>query len=140
MKGILIRLIIFVIFILIVKIPISLSEKKKQEKFESCSFYTVMEPRNMSSYNYMRYDFYYDYVRFSSSSTVSAWNLGFFYNPDIAINNKYWVQVHCHDMKLNQVLWKIPVPDTLKYIPPKGWNKIPYGLKEESVWFKRWEK
>lgn len=88
----------------------------------------------------MNYDFYYNDSRYSSSSTVSALDLGFSYTPDIAMSGRYWIQVYCKNFETHRILWKVPVPDTLTYIPPKGWKKIPYGLKEESVWFKRWRK
>lgn len=113
-------------------------ERGVTNKLKECSFYTIMEPRRMSDINTMYFDFFYDYKMYSYSSSVGSEDLGFSYTRNSALSRKYWIQVNCDDFKVNRVLWKIPIPDTLKYIPPKGWKKIPYGLKEESVWFKRW--
>lgn len=115
-------------------------ERRITAKLRECSFYTIMEPRRMSSSSYLYYDFYYDYTRYSSSTTVGSEDVGVFHTKESVMSERYWIQVNCDDFKTDRILWKIPVPDTLKYIPSKGWKKIPYGLKEESVWFKRWKK
>lgn len=115
-------------------------ERRITAKLKECSFYTIMEPRYMSSNSYLYYDFYYDYTRYSSSTTIGSEDVGIDHTKESVMRERYWIQVYCNDFKTDRILWKIPVPDTLKHIPPKGWKKIPYGLQEESVWFKRWRK
>lgn len=115
-------------------------ENRITENLKECSFYTVIDPKRMSDNNTMYFDFSYNAQNYSFSSSVGSSDLGLFYTRELALSRRYWIQVNCDNFKTQRVLWKIPVPDTLKYIPPKGWKKIPYGLKEESVWFKRWKK
>jgi hypothetical protein len=115
-------------------------ERGITSKLEECSFYTIMEPRIMHSSDYLYYDYYFNYKRYSGSTTIGSEDVGIGHTKESVMSERYWIQVHCEDFKTRRILWKIPVPDTLKYIPPKGWKKIPYGLKEESVWFKRWKK
>lgn len=115
-------------------------ERGITNKLKDCSFYTIIEPRRMSSSDYLYYDFYYNYSRYSGSTTIGSEDVGIWHTKESVMSERYWIQVNCNNFKTRRILWKIPVPDTLKYIPPKGWKKIPYGLKEESVWFKRWKK
>ncbi|WP_367916519.1 hypothetical protein [Leadbetterella sp. DM7] len=135
-----VKIIILLVLLAIFHIFYVRQEDDITAKLEECSFYTIMEPRIMHSSDYLYYDFYYDHKRYSSSTTLGSEDVGIGHTKESVMRERYWIQVYCNDFKTDRILWKIPVPDTLKYIPPKGWKKIPYGLKEESVWFKRWRK
>ena len=39
-----------------------------------------------------------------------------------------FLKVTCNQDGLGKVLWDIPVPDTLTFIPKNGWDEMPYGL------------
>ncbi len=43
-------------------------------------------------------------------------------------NKKYFVKISCTNPDISELCWEVVVPDTLQYIPPNGWDKIPYGL------------
>ncbi|MCP9766105.1 hypothetical protein [Lacihabitans soyangensis] len=52
---------------------------------------------------------------------------------DYYLNRRYFVKFYCEDPKLSEIVWDIKVPDTLNYIPPKCWDKIPYGLENVQI-------
>ena len=44
------------------------------------------------------------------------------------LKKKFFLKVSCTDVKNTEVIWSVPVPDTLNYVPINGWDKIPYNL------------
>jgi hypothetical protein len=104
-------------------------EKDITEKLDSCSFITVMSPTRMPDSHKVYFTFMYNDSLVRSSGTVGAYDLGMFYNIDEILNSRYFVSVYCDNFKVNRVNWEAKVPDTLMYVPKKGWDKIPYDLR-----------
>lgn len=47
------------------------------------------------------------------------------------LKKHFFVKVSCTEENNISVIWDIPVPDTLKFVPANGWDKIPYGLDKK---------
>ena len=45
------------------------------------------------------------------------------------VGKRYFVKFSCKNPNYSELIDYNPVPDTLKYVPPEGWNKIPKGLE-----------
>ncbi|WP_147322774.1 hypothetical protein [Emticicia sp. C21] len=43
---------------------------------------------------------------------------------------RYFIVLSCTRPNFSEAYWDIPVPDTLKFIPQNGWDKIPYNLEK----------
>jgi hypothetical protein len=103
-------------------------EKGITNKIESCSFVTVMTPTRMPDSHKVYFTFMYNDSLVRSTGTVGAGDLGMFYSIDKILNSRYFISVYCNDLQINRVIWNVKVPDTLRFIPKKGWDKIPNNL------------
>lgn len=103
-------------------------ESRITVKLNECSFFTIMTPVRMPSSTKMYFSYYYNNKKYESSTSVGADDVGYHWSNKSILNNRYWVQVYCKDFTVDRIRWEYPVPDTLQYIPDKGWDKIPYGL------------
>ncbi len=106
-------------------------ENKITTQLEECSFYTVAVPIRMPTQTSMYFHFNYEGQINEDWTSVGAGDLGYSYNRKSAMSTRYWVRVYCKDFKVNRIYWEAKVPDTLQYIPPNGWEEIPYGLGEK---------
>ena len=108
-----------------------MQENKITNQLNECSFYTVAKPVRMPIQHKIYFNFYYQGKKYEDATSVGAGDLGYFYSKSSAMSTRYWVRVYCKDLTVNRIYWEHKVPDTLQYIPLKGWEEIPYGLGEE---------
>ena len=101
-----------------------LQESKITDKLEECSFYPIRMPTQTTMY----YNFSYQGKKYENGTSVGAGELGYSYSRSSAMSTRYWVRIYCKDFAVKRICWEAKVPDTLQYIPPKGWEEIPYGL------------
>ena len=106
-------------------------ENKITDQLNECSFYTIAFPTKMSTSHDVYFSFYHQETKYKDQTTVGSEDLGLFYTNKEILTSRYWVRVYCKDLTVNRIYWGYKVPDTLQYIPPKGWEEIPYGLGEE---------
>ncbi|GEM_PF-2131660 len=79
----------------------------------------------------MHYSFSYDSVVFFSSGSL---NSDLYSEKDHykLKGKRFFLKILCSDPKNSRIIWDVKVPDTLSYVPEKGWEKLPYGLDSLS--------
>ena len=122
-----------IVALLVLSIPAffisyNMQENKITDQLNECSFYTVAKPVRMPSTHTIYFKFYYQGIKYEDGTSVGAGDLGNSYTESSVMSSRYWVRVYCKDLNVNRIYWEAKVPDTLQYIPPKGWEEIPYGL------------
>ncbi|UBM59519.1 hypothetical protein LAG90_02465 [Marinilongibacter aquaticus] len=118
---------VFAICAVIFAIFYTRQEKKLTKELEECSFVTIMYPVRMPDSGKVYFYFICKNRKIESSGELGM-KVGYWKSKKLVLGGRYWVQISCDDLQTNRVLWDVPVPDTLNYVPPKGWKSIPYGL------------
>ena len=108
-----------------------MQENKITDQLNECSFYTIAFPTKMPTSHDVYFSFYHQETKYKDQTTVGSEDLGLFYTNKEILTSRYWVRIYCKDFAVKRIYWEAKVPDTLQYIPPKGWEEIPYGLGEE---------
>jgi hypothetical protein len=44
------------------------------------------------------------------------------------LNSRYFLKISCEKPSIVKIIRDVHVPDTLKFIPTNGWEKLPYNL------------
>lgn len=109
-----------------------LQETNLTKALDKCSFYTIAVPERMPTEHSLYFTFKYENKIHSGWTSVGAEDLGWRFSRSYTMKGRYWVQVHCTGLGSTRVIWDAKVPDTLQYIPYKGWKEIPSEYRDES--------
>ena len=107
-------------------------ENDAKDKILECPIITIAYPDKFVPRSKIYYSFYLNGKKSNSSYTMPFPNMGKFKRDNNLIYERFWVQVNCKDNSINRIYWEAKVPDTLKFIPANGWDKIPYGLDKSK--------
>ena len=105
------------------------NSQRRGSAFDKCSFYTIATPNDMTNRS-LYFTYNYQGKIYEGSATIGSNNLGLWYTKKSVLSTRYWVKVSCANLLFKEMQWEVKVPDTLQYIPPNGWDKIPYSLEE----------
>lgn len=108
-----------------------IQENNIDKKFDKCYRITVASPYKLIRQKNMYFTFELNGKKINETAGVSSGDVGLHWNNNFVLEKRFWLKVYCDDFKVNRVIWDIPVPDTLKFIPANGWDKIPYGLDKK---------
>ena len=105
--------------------------REESKKLSHCSVYTIGNiDRVFTIRGQTRIDYYYNVGEKTAKTTegVNNFDTNESWSVDVEKLSKrrLLLQVSCHDINVNRILWDIPVPDTLRYVPANGWKEIPF--------------
>ncbi len=104
-------------------------ERETLDKLSNCRFITLIKPLRMPDSGTLYFSFRHSGKIFKGKSIgIGAEDLGMWYSKNLILNSRFFIEVNCHDFNTNKILWEIPVPDTLEFVPLEGWKEVPYGL------------
>lgn len=103
-------------------------------KLASCTKYTIAKVTRIKYrkfHPWIVYEFNFNGKVFEMDDPANPQNTGEWLSTDVKslAKRKFWVQLSCENPDFHNLLWDIAVPDTFKYIPANGWEKLPSELK-----------
>jgi hypothetical protein len=125
--------VIFTTAMCLIFIDIIWKNHSLDKKLSNCSFYTIGEPTKVYMLRggvWVKYKYTINSIVINSEDGVGPNDTHEWWTIDMEKlkNRRLMLQVYCDDLNENRILWDVPVPDTLQFIPPNGWKEIPYGL------------
>ena len=108
--------------------------RNKSIKLDKCSTYTIAYisrlHTNRSSL-YVTYEYTLHGKRIEDTQGISNFDTDepWFVDQRKLAKRRLLVKVYCDDTKINRVMWKIYVPDSLRHVPINGWKNVPFMYK-----------
>lgn len=103
----------------------------KRNELRKCSKYSIAKVTGGAGGTgrgaSIEYEFNFENKLVSSSDIFDGSYRGFLVITE-SKEKRYFVSFSCSSPAISRVIWDIPVPDTLSYIPKDGWDGIPYSL------------
>lgn len=102
-----------------------------------CSVYTVAHITHtyqLQGMSHIEYSFSVENKIFQGDEAVNNFDTGESWSVDFKklSERRLLLKVYCNDPKVHRILWDIPVPDTLQYVPVNGWKEIPFEKQKSS--------
>ena len=97
-------------------------------EISKCPIITVAYPEKFIPRSHIYYGFKIKGKNYHDSFIMPYPTMGKFERGKNLMKERFWVQISCNDYTISRIYWEAKVPDTLQFVPPNGWDKIPYGL------------
>lgn len=104
-------------------------EKEMDQYFAECSRYTIANVQRAylnRTTTRITYTFRINSQTFSGTSNVGPFDTGevWFIDREKLKKRRLMIQAYCKDPHAHEILWNVPVPDSLNKIPDEGWSSI----------------
>jgi hypothetical protein len=122
------------ILIVVVLLGVSLRIFYRNYKISLCNTIYIAKPIDISGGLKTGFTIHYTFKKNSNSINGSddLDKKGLSNNGEnYYMKKRFFVKVACSDDSNSEIVWDVPVPDSLTYVPDNGWNEIPVKRPQE---------